>query len=330
MNSPVLDIKNLQVSFPGLVRKTNILRSVDLTVNEGDVMGLVGESGSGKSMTALAALGMVPAPGLATGSVKVAGHEMLGRSETELASLRGGNAAMIFQNPTRALSPFFTIGQQMTEIIGFHLHCGKRDARAVAIENLNAVHVPDPDNTLEKYPHQISGGQIQRVMIALAIACKPKLLIADEPTTALDVTIQAQIISLLRELSDKTGLTVLFITHDLGVVSLLCNKVAVMYAGQIVERGSVEDVVDHPGHPYTRKLMNTVPTVGRGSNELDSIPGQVPHPAFLPSGCTFHDRCDFASTVCAQRAPEVIAVSDGHMVACHHTDKTRISEGEPA
>lgn len=328
MSAPILDIRELEISFPGLTRSTRVLRGVDLCVNAGDILGLVGESGSGKSMTALASLGMVPSPGKVTGSIKVDGQEVVGRSDAELSELRGGQAAMIFQNPLRSLNPFFTVGQQMTEVIDCHHACGKTRARIMAAQELQSVHMPDPDIALDKYPHQLSGGQIQRVMIALALACRPKLLIADEPTTALDVTVQAQIISLLRELADKKNLSVLFITHDLGVVSQLCKRVAVMYAGQIVETGSVEEIVDRPRHPYTLKLMDTVPGIGRGAKELTSIPGQVPNPAFVPAGCSFHDRCEFATQICAETSPPLRSISDGHEAACHHIDKTQNAEAQ--
>ena len=320
MSGPILEISGLEVTFPGLVRNTTVLRGIDLSVEAGDVLGLVGESGCGKSMTALACLGMVPSPGTASGSIKVDDHEVVGRTDAQLGDLRGGKAAMIFQNPMRSLNPFFTVGQQMTEIVRLHRSCDKAEARAAAMEELKSVHMPDPAIALGKYPHQLSGGQIQRVMIALALACRPKLLIADEPTTALDVTVQAQIVALLRELADRSGLTVLFITHDLGVVSQLCNRVAVMYAGRIVESGSVADVIDTPRHPYTVKLMNTVPTVGRGSQELDSIPGQVPDPAFLPAGCAFHERCEFATAACSETVPRTEILAGAHEVACHRTN----------
>lgn len=321
MTPPVLEIRGLKVEFPGLRRSTAVLRGIDLSVNSGDVLGLVGESGCGKSITALACLGMVPPPGKASGSVKVDGTEVIVPSGCEDGKLRGGTVAMVFQNPMRSLNPFFTVGRQMIEIIRCHHSYSAADARTLALDELRLVQMPDPEIVLSKYPHQLSGGQIQRVMIALALACRPKLLIADEPTTALDVTVQAQIISLLRELADKIGLTVLFITHDLGVVSQLCNRVAVMYAGLIVEAGFVADVVANSRHPYTSKLMSTVPTVGRGPQELEAILGQVPNPAFLPKGCAFHDRCEFATAICSRVLPRTRGVGVAHVVACHHADE---------
>jgi peptide/nickel transport system ATP-binding protein len=318
MSGPILEIAGLGVTFPGLARSTRVLRGIDLHVEAGEILGLVGESGCGKSMTALACLGMVPRSGTVSGSIKLDGYEVVGRSDAELGALRGGKAAMIFQNPMRSLNPFFTVGQQMTEIIRRHGSYGRSDAQAAAVEGLSAVQIPDADVILARYPHQLSGGQIQRVMIALGLACRPKLLIADEPTTALDVTVQAQIVSLLQHLARTTGLTILFITHDLGIVSQLCDRVAVMYAGQIVEAGSVEDVIDNPQHPYAVKLINTIPTLGRSWRDLDSIPGQVPNFADLPLGCALQDRCELATEICTQAQPPTRIVGQAHNVACYH------------
>jgi len=323
--SAILQIRQLKVGFPGLVRNVQALRGVDLDVPKGKVVGLVGESGSGKSLTAMACLGLVPKPGRVTGSVKVDGFEVVGRNEAELGDLRGGGAAMIFQNPMRALNPFFTVGQQMVEVIRCHRPFGQAEATDAAIEGLRSVQMPDPEIALSKYPHQMSGGQIQRVMIALGLACRPKLLIADECTTALDVTVQAQIIVLLRDLAVKNDLAVLFITHDLGVVAAVCDQVAVMYAGEIVENGDVADVFADPLHPYTRKLMSTVPTLGRPEGELESIPGQVPDLAVPPAGCAFHDRCAQASDICATRPPAMQEYRPGHQAACHDTSERLVT-----
>jgi len=319
MTEPILQITDLRVEFPGLVRNVKALRGVRLDLHKGQVVGLVGESGSGKSLTALACLGLVPSPGKVSGSVKLDGYEVVGRGEPELAHLRGGVAAMIFQNPMRALNPFFTIGQQMVEVIRCHRPFGKKEAVQAARKGLQDVQMPDPEIALGKYPHQMSGGQIQRVMIALGLACKPRLLIADECTTALDVTVQAQIIVLLRELASAYDLAVLFITHDLSVVATVCDRVAVMYAGEVVENGLVVDVFADPLHPYTRKLMSTVPTLGRADGELESIRGQVPDLALPMAGCTFCDRCDFATDVCATTPPGMQGYRADHQAACHHT-----------
>jgi peptide/nickel transport system ATP-binding protein len=308
------------VAFPGLVRIVKAVRSIDLQVQRGTVMGLVGESGCGKSMTAMACLGLIPAPGIVRGSVEVDGFEVVGRTEKELTEFRGGEAAMIFQNPMKALNPFFSVGRQMTDAIRCHRPVSVREARQAAMTSLDSVHLPDPALVLDKYPHQMSGGQIQRVMIAMALACQPKLIIADEPTTALDVTVQAQIIALLRELATERDRAILFITHDLGVVASLCDRVAVMYAGKVVETGSVNEVFANRRHPYTEKLMNTVPKLGQRNRTLDFIPGQVPDMGFPPPGCAFHPRCEQATSVCERRQPEYRAYGGQSKVACHHAE----------
>ena len=318
MSELVLDINGLNVQFPGLVRIVKAVRSIDLQVNAGRVMGLVGESGCGKSMTAMACLGLVPSPGVVSGSVKVDGFEVVGRPEKELGNLRGGKVAIVFQNPMKALNPFFSAGRQMIDAIRCHQPVTKKEARQAAMSSLHSVHLPDPALLLDKYPHQMSGGQIQRVMIAMALACRPEVIIADEPTTALDVTVQAQIISLLRELATEHSRTILFITHDLGVVASLCDQVAVMYAGEVVETGAVSDVFFNPRHPYTEKLMNTVPKLGQREQTLDFIPGQVPDMGFPPPGCAFHPRCDKATEICKQQQPGYRADGEQHKVACHH------------
>jgi oligopeptide/dipeptide ABC transporter ATP-binding protein len=318
MSDSVLEIEGLKIEFPGMVRNVQAVRGVDLTLDRGELVGLVGESGSGKSMTALACLGLVPHPGIVTGSVKISGRSVIGRSGQELAHLRGGEAAMIFQNPTKALNPFFTVGRQMVDAIRCHRPFSKPDAEKAAIEGLRSVKMPDPAFAMEKYPHQMSGGQIQRVMIALALACEPKLLIADEPTTALDVTIQAQILVLLRDLAKERGLTILFITHDLGVVATLCDRVSVMYAGRIVETSDVESLYSDPLHPYTQRLLATVPRRGQKLEKLPAIVGQVPNMADPPTGCAFNPRCDKADGICRSVDPVLKPFRSGSSVACHH------------
>lgn len=307
--------------FPQLGRVVHAVRGCSLTVDKGEIVGLVGESGCGKSITAMACLGLVPAPGLVSGSIELSGRQVINCAETELEGLRGGIAAMIFQNPMAAMNPFFTVEQQMTDAIRCHLALSAKDARQTALTALDTVHLADPMLMLEKYPHQLSGGQLQRVMIAMAVACKPRLLIADEPTTALDVTIQAQVIVLIRELARETGLTIVFITHDLGVVATLCDRVAVMYAGQVVESGRVEQILDAPSHPYTEKLMKTVPSLGARKKELDHIPGQVPDMALPIDGCAFEPRCDKATDVCRKQPPAIRCTTDARSIACHHVSR---------
>lgn len=318
MSAISMEIADLRVAFPSLNGSLPVLRGVNIMVEAGEVLGLVGESGSGKSMTALACLGMVPAPARVDGSIRIAGEEIVGRTGAELAGLRGGTVAMVFQNPMRSLNPFFTVGQQMLAVLKRHHACSPAEARAIALAELAAVQLPDPAVLLDRYPHQLSGGQLQRVMIALAIACHPKLIIADEPTTALDVTVQAQIVFLLRSLADQAGLTVLFITHDLAIVSQLCDRVAVMYAGEVVETGPVTDIIDQPQHPYTEKLLATVPVLGRGKQPLAAIRGQVPLLGQLAPGCSFCDRCDRATGLCASSAPRLRRIGPRREVACHY------------
>ena len=318
MSEEVLAVRGLRIEFPELFRTVEAVRGADLSARRGEIMGLVGESGCGKSMTAMACLGLVPPPGRVSGHISVDGFEVVGRPDRELLPVRGGLAAMIFQNPGKALNPFFSVGRQLTDVIRLHHRHGDKESREVALEALRSVHLPDPEIALRRYPHQLSGGQLQRVMIAMALACEPKVLIADEPTTALDVTIQAQVIVLLRELADTRGLTILFITHDLGVVGSLCDWVSVMYAGRVVEVGRVGDVFESPAHPYTRSLLATVPKLGVGRAELAFIPGQVPDMAAPPSGCAFHPRCERASAICTRSDPDPRALTGTHRVSCHH------------
>ncbi len=317
MIDSVLNIQQLRVTFPRFRNQIEVVRGCSLKINSGEIVGLVGESGSGKSMTALSCLGLVPRPGKASGHININGQEVLDMPDNQLCRLRGGVVAMIFQNPMTALNPFIRIGNQLRDVIRFSLSISRQAAAGEALSALESVHIPNPAETIKKYPHQLSGGQLQRIMIAMAIACKPDLLIADEPTTALDVTIQAQILLLIRELTAKNKLAVLFITHDLGVVASLCDRVSVMYAGEIVESGDVEDVFSHPAHPYTQKLLNTVPVIGQKNRQLESIAGQTPDMAALPGGCAFHKRCSDAIELCLTRSPLMSNVSDTHHVACH-------------
>lgn len=316
MSESLLNIEDLHVSFPEMSRTVQAVRGCSLSIDKGEVVGLVGESGSGKSITSLACLGLVPSPGEVQGSIIVGGEQVVGAGDRDLGDLRGGKAAMIFQNPMTALNPFFSVGRQLVDAIRCHKSLTKKQAMEAAIVSLKTVHMPDPDIAVTKYPHQMSGGQLQRVMIAMALSCSPKLLIADEPTTALDVTVQAQIILLLRELAATQGLTILFITHDLGVVASLCDRVAVMYAGQIVETGSVAHIFANPMHPYTSKLLKTVPDVGRGKEDLVFIPGQVPDMANPPTGCAFNARCDQATDECKEAIPVFSEQVSGQFAAC--------------
>jgi len=315
----VLSIEDLHVTFPRYRQRIDVVRGCSLQIGRGEIVGLVGESGSGKSMTALSCLGLIPTPGVASGSICINGAQVVGMPLSQLNRLRGGTAAMIFQNPMTALNPFIRIGDQMADVISSSLSIPRSKAQDDALVALESVHIPNPKVTMYKYPHQLSGGQLQRIMIAMAIACKPDLLIADEPTTALDVTIQAQVLLLIRELTEKNDLAVLFITHDLAVVAALCDRVSVMYAGQIVESGRVKQVFSSPAHPYTRKLLQTVPAIGRRDQSLNYIRGQIPDMSALPPGCAFQPRCELAIEVCGLVQPDSQVIDSEHQFACHLT-----------
>ncbi len=309
---PALEVDDLTVEFPLLSGAVKAVRGCSFRVGEGEIVGLVGESGSGKSVTAMACLGLVAPPGVARGSIRVSGEDVLGPGNGAHR-----NAAMIFQNPATALNPFFTVGDQVSDVIGRHRNLTRRDASKATVSAFHDVRLPDAEQALNKYPHQMSGGQLQRVMIAMALGCQPKLLIADEPTTALDVTVQAQILALLLELVKEAGLSVLFITHDLGVVASICDRVAVMYSGAIVEQAGIFDLFERPRHPYTASLMRSVPQLGQHAGRLQAIPGQVPNLERLPPGCPFHPRCEKSGALCGTAEPALHATDDGRTVACH-------------
>ncbi|KAA3634253.1 MAG: ABC transporter ATP-binding protein [Proteobacteria bacterium] len=326
---PVLDIADVRVAFREPGGWVEAVRGCSLAVEEGEIMGLVGESGCGKSVTALACLGLTPGAAKVSGRLRVCGTDVINARESSLRSVRGGKAAMIFQNPMAAMNPFISIGRQLSDAITCHRPLSRRQATGAAVEALASVHLPDPELVLVKYPHELSGGQLQRVMIAMALSCAPRLLIADEPTTALDVTVQAQVLMLIRELAREHGLTILFITHDLGVVATICDKVSVMYAGQVVEQAGVHDLFERPRHPYTSKLLRTVPRIGGGADALSSIPGTVPDPRSPIPGCAFAGRCDASTETCRQTMPRPSNDDGRHMVRCHHALAGR-PDPEPA
>ena len=311
----LLDISDLAVSFRTERGEVEALSGVSLSVEPGESFGVVGESGSGKSLTALAVLGLIPdPPGRVTrGSLRFDGETLDAKAQ---ARLRGRDIAMIFQEPMSALNPVFTVGDQVAEGLRVHEHLSRRAARDRAEQLLAHVGIPDPRRRLAQYPHELSGGMRQRVMIAAALACRPKLLIADEPTTALDVTIQAQILALLAELQRETGMAVMLITHDLGVIAQVVQRVAVMYGGRVVETGPVGEVFAAPAHPYTRALLRSIPALNEEAARLPAIPGSVPVPAAWPSGCRFHPRCAEALPVCPARLPELREAGPGHAAAC--------------
>jgi peptide/nickel transport system ATP-binding protein len=320
----LLEIDNLRTSFPTGAGEAYAVDGVSLTLDEGRTLGLVGESGCGKTMTALSIMRLVPPPGrIGNGRLRFAGRDLLARSEAEMRAVRGNEIAMIFQEPTTSLNPLFTVGDQVAEAIRLHQRLARRAARSEAIEMLRLVEIPEAERRADAYPHQLSGGMRQRVMIAMALSCRPRLLIADEPTTALDVTIQAQILDLLGDLQRRMGMALLLVTHDLGVVAERTDDVAIMYAGRIVERAAVGDIFARPLHPYTRGLMRSIPKVGaERRSRLESIPGTVPDLLHLPSGCRFRDRCPVAAAACAEVDPALEPHGAGHLVACIRAAET--------
>jgi peptide/nickel transport system ATP-binding protein len=313
---PLLDVRDLRMVFPTDAGEARAVDGISFTLDRGDVLGLVGESGCGKSMTALSLMRLVPSPGRITGGrVLFEDRDLLGLTEREMRDVRGARMAMIFQEPMTALNPVLTVGSQVAESVFLHRPVSRRQAWQRATELLAEVGIPDAERRVHDYPHQLSGGMRQRVMIAMAIACDPLLLLADEPTTALDVTIQAEILALLRSLRDRYGMAVLLITHDLGVVAEQADRVAIMYAGRIVEYATVDELFARPLHPYTQALLRSMPVLGARQDRLETIPGQVPSLTRLPSGCAFRDRCPLQIDECAAAVPPLEERS-GHLVAC--------------
>jgi oligopeptide transport system ATP-binding protein len=319
---PLLELRELTTAFrtdAGLVRAVD---GVSFALQEGESLGVVGESGSGKSVTSLSVLRLVPTPpGVHGGKILWRGEDVLGWSRRRVRTFRGGECAMIFQDPMTSLNPFLKIGLQLTEAIELHLGLDHHAARGRAIEMLKSVGIPSPDTRLDDYPHQYSGGMRQRVMIAMALSCDPKLLIADEPTTALDVTIQAQILELIDERRRQTGTSLVLITHDLGVVAGMCERTVVMYAGRVVEEGPTSDVFADPRMPYTIGLLESIPRIDAAGERLVPIPGSPPNPANLPSGCPFRPRCRWAFDRCVTERPMLRDVQRPgdlpHRIACH-------------
>ncbi len=316
--APLIEIKDLRVTFHGDDgRTTHAVDTVDLTVSNGVTLGVVGESGCGKSVTSLAIMGLLPKPSAEiTGSIRFDGFDLLDVPDQTLRDLRGNRLAMIFQEPMTSLNPSLTIGDQIIETILRHRGGMRSAARNRAIELLRRVHIPSPERRIDEYPHKLSGGMRQRVMIAMALACDPRLLIADEPTTALDVTLQAQILDLMRELKAQSGAAIILITHDLGVVAEVCDEVAVMYAGEIVERAAVDELFANPQHPYTVGLLGSIPRLGRRTSHLATIDGMVPNMADPPPGCRFAARCPFAEGACVAAPPPLASLNPGHWSRC--------------
>ncbi len=312
----VLAIEHLSVRFADT--PVNTIDDISIKIEKGKTLCLVGESGCGKSVTALATIGLLPkkAARIESGVAMFHGEDLLKKSREQMERIRGDRIAMIFQEPMTSLNPVFTVGEQVAEAVRRHRKVGKAEARARALEMFRQVRIPSPEKRLDEYPHQLSGGMRQRVMIAMALANDPELLIADEPTTALDVTIQAQILDLMRDLQRETGAALLLITHDLGVVAEIADEVAVMYAGRIVEKGSVDAIFNDPQHPYTLGLMGSMPSLGRKQGRLTTIFGTVPPPQALPPGCRFATRCPFADMRCQTEMPPLETDDKGHGWAC--------------
>ncbi len=316
--SNLLEIEDLRTIFRTPMGLVAAVDGVSLGVARGKTLGIVGESGCGKSMLSLSVMGLVPPPGQnAGGRVMFDGQNLLDLPPAAMRSIRGNRIAMIFQEPMTSLNPVFTIGDQITEAMRAHdRSTSDRALRAKAIAALERVRIPAPDRRFDEYPHQMSGGMRQRVMIAMALACDPDLLIADEPTTALDVTVQAQILDLLRDLQVQSGMAIILITHDLGVVAEMADEVAVMYAGKVVERAAITEIFDDPQHPYTLGLLGSIPKLEETHDRLLAIEGAVPPPFALPKGCRFNPRCVFRAEACVQRQPELREVAPNHDVSC--------------
>jgi peptide/nickel transport system ATP-binding protein len=318
VSETVFAVDGLSVEFRDDGRRVRAVRGCSLSVDRGEILALVGESGCGKSVTALACLGLLPPRTRIEGRIVVAGVAHQAADVEPLADLRGGTVSMVFQNAAAALNPLFTIGDQVRMVIERHSSLRRAAARARVLQCLTRVALDDPESIAGAYPHQLSGGQLQRAMLALATCARPRVVIADEPTTALDVTLQIQVLTLLRRLTVEESLSVLF-THDLGVVSTLCDRVAVMYAGTVVETGPVRRVLERPAHPYTRALLDAVPSLGDGRRRLYGLPGTLPDPAALPEGCAFAPRCPKVSERC-RAEPPLVAFAGDRAVACHHAD----------
>jgi peptide/nickel transport system ATP-binding protein len=317
MSKELLEIENLKTYFYTWAGVVSAVDGASLKVKEGETLGLVGESGSGKSVTALSILRIVPRPGkIVDGRILYRGENLLEKTEEQMQKIRGKEIAYIFQDPATSLNPVFTIADQLVEIIRRHQNVDKKEALEKAIELFKLVEIPDPEIKIWNYPHQLSGGMKQRMAIARALSCQPSLLLADEPTTNLDVTIQAQILELMKNLKKKLGMSMILITHDMGVVAGVADRISVMYAGRICESASTKTVFYNPLHPYTRALLEAVPNIAMKREKLRIIPGAIPNLISPPSGCRFHPRCDLAGTACASAVPPLVEMEPEHYVAC--------------
>ena len=320
----LLEVRDLYLEFKTSRGQLKALNGITFDVQSGEVFGLVGETGCGKTVTGLSILRLLPrSAAITAGQVFFEGTDLLSLSHRALQSVRGKKIAMIFQDPSTSLNPVFTVGSQILRVVCQHMHLSRREAVAKATETLAAVGLPDVQRILGSYPHQLSGGMQQRVMIAMALTCNPRLLIADEPTTALDVTIQAQILKLLGDLQKKFDVSMILITHNLGIIAQTCNRLAVLYGGRVAESGSTQDIFTHPQHPYTRGLMNAIPMLGGRGRKMATIPGTVPTNPGAMTGCTFAPRCEFAMPRCSLEVPPLYPLGENHASACFLAERTQ-------
>ena len=318
MNHDDLEIKDLCLEFSTENGRVRVVNGVSLQIKKGETLGLVGESGCGKSVTAMSIMRLIDTPPgyYPEGEILYQGEDLLKKSENQMSKIRGNDISMIFQEPMTSLNPVLRIGEQIEESLFIHQKINKKEAKEKALEMIRKVRIPREEEIYRSYPHELSGGMRQRVMIAIALACDPNLLIADEPTTALDVTIQAQILELMVKLKEEIDASILFITHDLGVVAEMCDRVAVMYSGEIVEQGEVYEIFASPKHPYTQGLLRSIPKIGKTRGILPSIRGQVPMPGTIKEGCKFRDRCDYVMDICHREEPGFMEIANGHHCRC--------------
>ena len=323
MTEPILSVRDLRVDFPTDDGVVSAVRGVSFDLHRGEVLGIVGESGCGKSVTNMAIMGLLPKTARVSGSVRLGDDELVGRYPAEMRPVRGRRISMIFQDPMTSLNPVYSVGWQLVEAVRAHNDVSKDEARKRAVDLLALVGIPNPADRYSSYPHEFSGGMRQRVMIAMAIANDPEILIADEPTTALDVTVQAQILETLQRIRQETGTAIIFITHDLGVLAGMADRLLVMYAGKVVESGAIEEVYDNPLMPYTIGLLGAIPGEQSHGRRLNQIKGAPPSLMRIPAGCLFAPRCPLANDLCRSTAPVEVAASDAHGVSCHRVDQVR-------
>lgn len=324
--NPFLTVKNLKVHFNTYDGVVKALDGVTFEMYEGETFGLVGETGCGKTVTALSILKLLPENGrIIEGQIQLRGENLLEKSEEEMRELRGRKMTMIFQDPAVSLNPVFTIGEQITRVIMIHQHLSKSEAEARAIEAFKLVALPEPEKALKSYPHELSGGMQQRVMIAMALSSDPDLLIADEPTSAVDVTIQAQILKRLHEIKNQRRVAILLVTHNMGIVAENCDRLGVMYAGAVIEIGVVRQILKTPYHPYTKGLLAAIPKPETRRKRLSIIKGSIPDLINRPQGCTFFPRCPYATEICRENKPDIEEVESGRYVACHHIEETKVT-----